>query len=122
MKNAALAIPILFLLTSCDPEATLYVLTHPDTWHDDSGGGGGSNSTWTARTLPSREDWTSVTYGDGVFVAVAWSNNAAATSPDGITWTASTLPSREDWISVTYGNSVFVAVGWCSNAAETTSP
>ena len=37
--------------------------------------------TWTARTLPSWQYWSSVTYGNGVFVAVAGSSNVAATSP-----------------------------------------
>ena len=68
-------------------------------------------SSWTARTLPSSQDWYSVTYGNGVFVAVAGGpSTVAATSPDGITWTVRTLPSSQYWYSVTYGNGVFVAV------------
>ena len=40
----------------------------------------------TQRTLPSTQSWRSVTYGNGVFVAVAYGSNVAATtSPDGIT-------------------------------------
>jgi uncharacterized repeat protein (TIGR02543 family) len=79
-----------------------------------------AGSTWTTRTLPSSASWYSVTYGNGVFVAVAW-GNAAATSPDGITWTARTLPSPANWMSVTYGNGVFVAVAY-NSTAEATSP
>jgi hypothetical protein len=75
--------------------------------------------TWTARTLPSSANWQSVTYGNGVFVAVAIYSNAAATSPDGITWTARTLPSSASWNSVTYGNGVFVAVAPDSIQAAT---
>ena len=71
-----------------------------------------------ATTLPSSATWYSVTYGNGVFVAVASSTTAAATSPDGITWTARTLPSSAQWISVTYGNGVFVAVTIASSAAQ----
>ena len=74
---------------------------------------------WTARTLPSSASWNSVTYGNGVFVAVA-SGTAAATSPDGITWTARTLPSSASWYSVTYGNGVFVAVAQGSAVAANT--
>ena len=35
---------------------------------------------WTQRTLPASADWQSVTYGNGVFVAVARSSTIAATS------------------------------------------
>jgi hypothetical protein len=84
--------------------------------NSDSGG-----ITWTARTLPSSSNWRSVTYGNGVFVAVAVSSTIAATSPDGITWTARTLPSPSNWSSVTYGNGVFVAVAH-SSASAATSP
>ncbi|HRG49117.1 MAG TPA: hypothetical protein PLG41_23120, partial [Leptospiraceae bacterium] len=74
-------------------------------------------SSWTARTLPSSQSWNSVTYGNGVFVAVTPSSTVAATSPDGITWTARTLPSSQSWNAVTYGNGVFVAVGGGSTVA-----
>ena len=52
----------------------------------------------TQRTLPATANWYSVTYGNGQFVAVTYSNNIAATSPDGITWTQRTLPSTAGWI------------------------
>ena len=47
--------------------------------------------TWTQRTLPVSANWYSVTYGNGLFVAVAY-GSIAATSPDGITWTQRTRP------------------------------
>ena len=50
-----------------------------------------------ARTLPSSASWYSVTYGNGLFVAVATGSSTTATSPDGITWTARTLPSSANW-------------------------
>jgi hypothetical protein len=127
MKKAALAIPMLFLLASClgpvdTATGVVYYLTHPGEF-DGGGGGDGYDSTWTASTLPSSQYWKSVTHGNGVFVAVAWGSNVAATSPNGITWTASTLPSNQEWLSVTYGNGIFVAVASGSNAAATsTSP
>jgi hypothetical protein len=51
---------------------------------------------------------TSVTYGNGTFVAVG--QNVAMSSPDGIHWEGQTVPSYSTWISVTFGNGRFVAV------------
>ena len=76
-----------------------------------------SATTWTASTLPSSSNWISVTYGNGMFVAVAYGSTAAAYSTNGSTWTASTLPSSSTWYSVTYGNGMFVAVAYGSTAA-----
>jgi hypothetical protein len=68
--------------------------------------------TWTARTASDEtSDWYSVTYGNGVFVAVACCGpNQVMTSPDGVTWTTRTAAVNDAWRSVTYGNGVFVAV------------
>jgi gliding motility-associated-like protein len=68
--------------------------------------------TWTSRASAADNEWTSVTYGNGVFVAVAstGTGNRVMTSPDGITWTAKTSAADIIWTSVTYGNGVFVAV------------
>ena len=57
--------------------------------------------------------WRSVTYGAGLFVAVAntGTGNRVMTSPDGITWTARTNYAADNsWGSVTYGAGLFVAV------------
>lgn len=54
-------------------------------------------------------DWTSVTYGNGLFVAVA--SNRVMTSPDGSKWTAYATGKDRVWSSVTYGNGRFVEVG-----------
>ena len=59
---------------------------------------------WTARTPPSPNDstWRSVTYGNGLFVAVADSGtHRIITSPDGINWTTNFSLSafREPFIS-----------------------
>ena len=75
--------------------------------------------TWTQRTLPTSANWYSVTYGNGVFVAVASGSSTAATSTDGITWTSRTLPTSANWCSVTYGNGVFVAVAYSGTIAAT---
>ena len=79
--------------------------------------------TAVARTMPSSSAWSAVAYGNGVFVAVANSTTAAATSPDGITWTARTMPSSIPWSSVAYGNGVFVAVAnHSASSSVATSP
>ena len=81
-----------------------------------------NGSSWTARTLPSSSNWSSVTYGNGVFVTLANSSStAAASSTDGITWTARTLPSSQPWTSVTYGNGVFAAVSASGSTAASSA-
>jgi hypothetical protein len=65
--------------------------------------------TWTSRTSAANNSWGSVTYGNGLFVAVSHDGNVM-TSPDGITWTSRTAASNNDWWSVTFGNGLFVAV------------
>jgi len=69
-------------------------------------------SMWTARTSAADNSWISVTYGNGLFVAIAGSGtgNRVMTSSDGITWTARTSAADLGWFSVTYGNGLFVAV------------
>jgi len=74
---------------------------------------------WTQRILSSSQNWQSVAYGNGVFVAIAVSTSVAATSPDGITWTQRALPSSQIWTSITYGNGLFVVVSGGSGVAAT---
>ncbi|MFM9052272.1 MAG: beta strand repeat-containing protein [Bacteroidota bacterium] len=71
---------------------------------------GGIN--WTTRTSAANNIWNSVTYGNGLFVAVSsdGTGNRVMTSPDGITWTVRTSAADNSWTSVTYGNGLFVAV------------
>jgi hypothetical protein len=56
--------------------------------------------------------WLSVTYGNGLFVAVSntGTGNRIMTSPDGITWTVRTSAADNTWDSVTYGKGLFVVV------------
>ena len=67
---------------------------------------------WTARTSAANNTWTSVTYGNGLFVAIAsdGTGNRVMTSPDGRTWTARTSAANINWQSIAYGNGRFVAV------------
>lgn len=102
--------------------ATQRVMTSPD----------GMN--WTLRTSPSGSDWQSVTYGNGLFVAVAENeavNPKVMTSPDGITWTTRTASSlARQWKAVAYGKDasgghLYVAVaddGSAADGAVMTSP
>jgi predicted RecA/RadA family phage recombinase len=69
--------------------------------------------TWTSRTSAANNTWYSVTYGNGIFVAVSVSGTyRVMTSPDGITWTSRTSAANNTWQSVTYGNGLFVAVSF----------
>lgn len=81
-----------------------------------------TGSTWTISptALPISISWLSVTFGNGLFVAVGSYSNITATSPDGMTWTTNALPSISYWDSVAYGNGVFVAIAIGNTAA--TSP
>jgi hypothetical protein len=65
--------------------------------------------TWSTGTMPSASGWCSVTYGNGMFVAVAFNSEDAATSTDGINWTLRKLPSVAYWQDVNYGDGVFMA-------------
>ena len=89
--------------------------------------------TWATFTLPTSSIWTSVTYGNGYFVAVAGAGNAAGTSTStatayatvanvAATWTAGgALPSATTWVSVAFGlvngtTPTFVAIAGAGTA------
>src|SRR3989338_8418343 len=67
---------------------------------------------WTTRASAADYQWQSVTYGNGLFVAVSLTGtgNRVMTSPDGVNWTTASTPIDNGWRSVTYGNGIFVAV------------
>jgi methionine-rich copper-binding protein CopC len=67
---------------------------------------------WTAAAVAEANQWLSVTFGNGRFVAVAYSfgPNRVMYSDDGDTWTAATGAEVNLCRSVTYGNGRFVAV------------
>ena len=78
---------------------------------------------WTARTAAAANSWKCVTYGNGLFVAVASDGTSRVmTSPDGITWTARTAAEVSGWYSITYGNGLFVAVAYSGTNRVMTSP
>ena len=70
---------------------------------------------WLECELPTSADWRSITYGNGMFVAIANGPNISAYSTDGINWIQTNLPITKGWRSVTYGNGKFVAVAVASN-------
>ena len=78
-------------------------------WHQSAAQTG---ITWESRTYLPDLNYKSVTYGNGLFVAVANSGtgNRVMTSPDGITWTRRTSAADNSWWSATYGNGLFAAV------------
>jgi len=77
---------------------------------------------------PGSIGWLSVTYGNGLFVAVANTTSTTAgiaTSPDGNIWTFQTTTAPGGgWRSVTYGNGLFVALAQTNSttAGIATSP
>lgn len=67
---------------------------------------------WTARPSAADNEWRSVAYGNGTFVAVSSSGvgNRVMTSPDGNTWTSRTSAADNEWRSIAFGSGTFVAV------------
>ncbi len=76
---------------------------------------------WTARTPAANNWWQAVSYGNGLFVAVARSgaSNRIMTSPDGITWTARNSGINPDFSGVAYGAGIWVAVANGSTGGTT---
>jgi hypothetical protein len=73
---------------------------------------GADGVTWTKHAASEQNNWRSVAFGNGIFVAVANSGtNRVMTSTDGISWTAQKAIADNAWTSVTFGNGLFVAVG-----------
>ncbi|HSY50394.1 MAG TPA: hypothetical protein VLC46_16400 [Thermoanaerobaculia bacterium] len=68
---------------------------------------------WAPHASAAALAWTSVTYGGGLFVAVAQSGtgNRVMTSPDGVAWTPQASSADNSWAGVTYGGGLFAAVG-----------
>jgi hypothetical protein len=72
---------------------------------------------WTQKRMPD-DDWHTLAFGNGTFVAIAVNSKQAAYSTNnGQTWNTATLPSAASWQAVTFGNNRFVAVAANSNQA-----
>ena len=92
------------------PNEKVYV----DKTYTDKIGKKDNSIVWTQGTMPSSQEWQSVCYGNGKFVAISGAGNNSSNvftySSDGINWTKGTMPSSQFWLSVCYGNNKFVAV------------
>jgi hypothetical protein len=80
-----------------------------------------AGSTWTAGTAATPTDLVSITYGNGVYVAVGAAS--AVSSTTGTSWTSRTIPSlgAGTYSDVTFGNGTFVAIATGSNATAVSS-
>jgi hypothetical protein len=66
---------------------------------------------WTSRTPSEAMAFQDISFGNGLFVAVARSGtNRIMTSPDGITWTSRSTNINPTFSGVAYGNGLWVAV------------
>ena len=85
----------------------LLILMGPSVAHAAGG------TVWASRTSAADNNWISVTYGNGLFVAVSatGAGNRVMTSPDGIIWTIRTF-------SRALFNAVFPHPNWEINAAD----
>jgi len=62
--------------------------------------------------LSSSLTWSSLTYGEGLFIAIASGTTTCATSPDGINWTVRIMPGTSTgWTSITFGNILSTTLG-----------
>ena len=81
---------------------------------------------WVSRTSSSVDQWSSIAYGNGTYVAVGY-DGGVMTSTNGISWTTgNTGIANRSWSSITYGEGIFVAIAWgdeiISTAGIMTSP
>ena len=84
-----------------------------------------SLGSFVGRSASEASGWRGITYGNGLFVATAYSSgtNRVMTSPNGITWTSRSDAlnpqyGSDNWFSVTYGNGLFVAVSSTSGGSS----
>lgn len=70
-----------------------------------------NGTTWYGTQAPQANWWTSIAYGNGLFVAVARTGTQqVATSTDGISWIGRAAAENNYWTDVAYQNGFFVAV------------
>jgi hypothetical protein len=76
---------------------------------------------WTSRTPAANNVWEAVSYGNGLFVAVARTGtDRIMTSPDGITWTSINVGTDINFTGVAYGADIWVAIGASVSSGFTT--
>lgn len=105
--------------TMSDASKNYYGVTYGANLYVAVGGSAGAISTspdgitWTTRTSGTTANLRTVTYGNGVFVALASPTSGQSqliTSTDGMTWTPRSGVAANDWYDVSFGNGLFVAV------------
>jgi hypothetical protein len=70
-----------------------------------------NGTAWYGMKAPQANWWTSIAYGNGLFVAVARTGTQqVATSTDGISWIGRASAENNYWTDVAYNNGFFVAV------------
>ena len=104
-------------LDGCHFGNGLFILKNSDTFVTSSDG-----ISWASVSSPDNNSWSSITYGNGLFVAVSSAGTKrVATSADGVVW--STIDVGDDlWKSVAYGNGQFVATAYWGTYRVMTSP
>ena len=67
---------------------------------------------WVAGASLAAGTWTSIAYGQGVWIAVSTGSTATSYSTDGgVTWTVGgALPTSSTWIDIAYGANKFIAI------------
>lgn len=95
--------------TSCQNGASLVV---GGTQNSSSGVGAQFTPVYLSSTTPSAT-WSSLGFGNGVFMASAQSSTSVHTSTDGITWTPRTITGAASatWSQPAYGNNRWVILG-----------
>jgi len=86
-----------------------------------------SGIAWTTYSLPSVQNWTSIAYGNGIFVVVSGGTTASTAAAyslvTGQTWTASTLPVSAIWTGIAFDPiiGIFVAIAQNGTTATTSN-
>lgn len=104
------------------PTPLLFVAVDGGQGPSTSGATSPDGATWTARTLPSSDQWQDIAYGNGVFVAVSdtgGTSTAVATSYDGITWALRAMPTGGYWRGICWNGKVFAVVEAVSGICAT---
>src|SRR5690606_39028899 len=82
-----------------------------------------TGDSWTAHPAAEQNEWTSIAFGGGKFVAVSKTGtHRVMTSTDGKNWTSHMAAEQNEWNSITYGNGLFVAVAGNGTNRVMTSP
>ena len=73
--------------------------------YSDDGG-----ATWTPTSLPASAAWSSITYGEGRWVAIASDSTTVAVTQDGEVWDIQGTLQSTGFVDIAYGKGLFIAV------------